>query len=324
MYNDSNDLRNIINNNLSPGKIFIGTLDSVETKILNDYCKSGVLFFAFSSQKNLAKNCIFLLNFFPENELKTIFDNFPVGSKIALLYPENVYGYKINLLVDDIADKSDSIIVNRASYKDDLTNVREAIKLLGKYELRKYELDRQKNLLKLKDDEKSLKRLKKLERFQTTKDFDFTHVLLPDYGIRLLQVAPLLAYYDVDPNVVQFVGTGAWDDPVFFSEPSLQNAIFPGVEIKKRQNLINEYNNIYESKLMRTSTLPYDLIGLLSYMFKEKMSLNEVYNLLNNQDIKFNGIDGGFYFKNNIIERELEILQITDGKAIKLNRNKIN
>ena len=166
--------------------------------------------------------------------------------------------------------------------------------------------------------------LKKLERFQTTKDFDFTHVLLPDYGIRLLQVAPLLAYYDVDPNVVQFVGTGAWDYPVFFSEPSLQNAIFPGVEIKKRQNLINEYNNIYESKLMRTSTLPYDLIGLLSYMFKEKMSLNEVYNLLNNQDIKFNGIDGGFYFKNNIIERELEILQITDGRAIKLNSNKIN
>ena len=36
---------------------------------------------------------------------------------------------------------------------------------------------------------------------------------------------------------------------------------------------VDEYNNIYESKLMRTSTLPYDLIGLLSYMFKEKMSL---------------------------------------------------
>jgi len=318
-YDNKKQLEDLIINNATPGQIFIGPLESNETKLLNNYCDKGTLFFSFASKRDLASDCVYLINFFPKNELEILFSNFPKGSKIAILYPENSYGYRVNELVDKIADQSDSIIINRASYSNDLTNVREAIKELGKYELRKYELNRQKQLLASKTDEKSKKRLKKLEKFQTTEDLDFTHVLLPDYGIRLLQVAPLLPYYDVDPNNIQFVGTGVWDDPVFFTEPSLQNSIFPGVEINKREELITKYSKIYNSKLMRTSTLPYDLIGLISYIFQKNMTLQEAYQLLNNEKTKFDGIDGRFYFRDNIIQRELNILQIYDGKAQKIN-----
>ena len=318
-YDNKKQLEDLIINNAPPGQIFIGPLESNETKLLNNYCDKGTLFFSFASKRDLASDCVYLINFFPKNELEILFSNFPKGSKIAILYPENSYGYRVNELVDKIADQSDSIIINRASYSNDLTNVREAIKELGKYELRKYELNRQKQLLASKTDEKSKKRLKKLEKFQTTEDLDFTHVLLPDYGIRLLQVAPLLPYYDVDPNNIQFVGTGVWDDPVFFTEPSLQNSIFPGVEINKREELITKYSKIYNSKLMRTSTLPYDLIGLISYIFQKNMTLQEAYQLLNNEKTKFDGIDGRFYFRDNIIQRELNILQIYDGKAQKIN-----
>ncbi len=73
----------------------------------------------------------------------------------------------------------------------------------------------------------------------------------------------MLAYYDIDPNIVRFIGTGAWDDEVFFNEPSLQNSIFPGVEYSQRENLMKEYASFYEEDLMRVSTLPYDLVGLL-------------------------------------------------------------
>ena len=57
-------------------------------------------------------------------------------------------------------------------------------------------------------------------------------------------MAPLLAYYDIDPNVVKFVGTGAWDDFIFFNEPSLQGSIFPGIEYYKRKSLIDEYEEV--------------------------------------------------------------------------------
>ena len=78
-------------------------------------------------------------------------------SKVALLYPENDYGYMINSLIDDVVNTSDAILINRSSYKVDLSNVRDAIKELGKYELRKYELDRQKQILSKKQDEISKK-----------------------------------------------------------------------------------------------------------------------------------------------------------------------
>ena len=319
LFEDFTNLEEIIESSIAPGKIFIGPTDSFETKLLSKYCKSGAIFFSFSSEKKLAKDCVFLVNFFPENELEVLFKNFKPGSKIALLYPENSYGYNINLLIDEIADQSDSVIINRASYSEDLTNVREAIKELGKYELRKYELERQKLILASKKDEQSIKRLKRLQNFKTTSDFDFTHILLPDYGVRLLQVAPLLPYYDVDPNIVQFVGTGDWDDPIFFKEPSLQKAIFPGVEIRKRSKLIKEYQEIYEYKLMRTSTLVYDLIGLISYVYEQKMNSKDFYALLNDLNTRFDGVDGRFYFKNNVIRRELNLLKISNGKAVTIN-----
>ncbi len=318
-FDNSEELKQIISETKNIGKIYIGPIESEYTKIAKNYCDAGVVFFSFSSNTTLADDCIYLLNFFPKNELEQLFAYLENDSKVALLYPENEYGYMINSLIDNVANNSNAIIVNRASYKNDLSNVRDAIKELGKYELRKYELSRQKQILSNKNDEKSKQRLKKLQKFKTTKDYDFTHILIADYGINLLQVAPLLTYYDIDPNIVQFMGTGVIDDQNFFFEPSLQGAIFPGIEKKDRSKLIKRYAEIYEENFIRISTLPYDLIGLLNYVFLNEITLYEFLELLNNSNVKFDGVDGGFYFKDNIIERNLKILKIENGNAIKIN-----
>ncbi len=319
VYENKVELNDYLSNNVQPGKIFFGPFSTSDTKGLNKFCDKGALFFSFSSEKSLANDCVFLINFFPQNEIQTLFEYLPENSKVALVYPENAYGYKINEIVDIVSQNSNSVVVNRASYKENLENIRTSIKELGKYELRKFELNRQKKLLALKKDEKSKQRLKKLERFTTTNDYDFTHVLIADYGIRLLQVAPMLAYYDIDPNIVKFIGTGAWDDEIFFNEPSLQNAIFPGVEYNKRETLLKEYNEFYGEDLMRISTLPYDLVGLLTYLINNNYNLKDFYYLVYSKNLVFDGVDGSFYFKENLIERELKILQIQDGKAIKIN-----
>ena len=218
-FNDDKDLKKIIERSKTRGKIFIGPTEINHTKIAKSFCDNGIIFFSFSSDTTLADNCIYLINFFPKNELEQLFSFLDEKSKLALLYPENSYGYYINLIIDDALNLSDAILVNRSSYKNDLTNVRDAIKELGKYELRKYELDRQKRLLSTKNDDQSKERLKRLNKFKTTSDYDFTHILIADYGLNLLQVAPLLPYYDIDPNVVQFLGTGVIDDENFFFEP---------------------------------------------------------------------------------------------------------
>ena len=313
------DLKNIIEANLSPGRIFLGPIQTKFTKILNSYCNNRVIFFSFSSNSSLAKDCIYLLNFFPKNELSQLMRYLNEDAKVALLYPENEYGYLINSFIDNIIFESQAILVNRSSYKDDLSNVRESIKELGKYELRKYELNRQKQILSSKKDEKSKKRLKKLERFKTTSDYDFTHILIADYGLNLLQVAPLLPFYDIDPNIVQFMGTGVIDDKTFFYEPSLQGAIFPGIPETRRIKIVNNYMEIYDEEFLRISTLPYDLIGLINFIYTKEYRLGDVIKLLNNPKKKFDGIDGSFYFKNNMIERDLNILKIDNGNSFVIN-----
>ena len=315
IYENKNELNEFLTNQNLAGKIFIGPLNSSDSELLQSFCSEGAVFFSFSPTTTLAKNCVFLINFFPENELKTIFNFFPNNSKVAFLYPENEYGFGINSIIDNVADQSNSIIVNRASYNKDLTNAPEAIKELGKYELRKYELNRQKQILANKKDKESKRRLIKLEKFQTTKDFDFTHIIIADYGLRLLQVAPLLPYYDIDPNVVRFVGTGAWDDEVFYDEPSLSGSIYPGIVFNKRQQLNDDYQNLYEERLLRISTLPYDLVGLLDYLIINDYTTSNLYETLKKNNIRFSGVDGNFYFLNNRIERDLQVLQIKNGKA---------
>ena len=314
-YENKTQLESFLINQDLAGKIFIGPLNSYDSDILYKFCSKGAFFFSFSSTTDLAKDCVFLINFFPENELKTIFNFFPDNSRVALLYPENEYGFGINSIIDKVADQSSSVLINRASYKTDLTNAPQAIKELGKYELRKYELNRQKKILANKKDEESRSRLIKLEKFQTTKDFDFTHIIIADYGLRLLQVAPLLPYYDIDPNIVRFVGTGAWDDEVFYDEPSLSGSIYPGIEFDKRQVLIEDYKNLYEERLLRISTLPYDIVGLLDYIINNNYSISLLNKTLQNNNLRFAGVDGNFYFLNNRIERDLQVLQIKDGQA---------
>ncbi len=318
-YENLHDLESLLKLTALPGKIFVGTLTSEATQVVKKFCKHKILFFSFSADKNFAGECVYLINFFPEDDLVALFNFLPIDSRIALLYPKNYYGNNINKIIDPIALKSGSIIISRASYKEDLSDAREAIKELGKYELRKFELERQKKILKNKDDEISKNALKKIQNFETIGNVDFTHLILPDYGIRLLEIAPLLPFYDVDPNKVQFIGTGVWDDELFFDEPSLQGAIFSGIEKNKRDQFINDYFDIYQDNPMRTATIPFDLMGIISYIIDSNLSVEETYSLLNDSSIKFDGIDGKFFFKNNSIFRELDILQIFDGRAKKLN-----
>ena len=73
--------------------------------------------------------------------------------------------------------------------------------------------------------------------------------------------------------------------------------------------------NLYYENLLRISTLPYDIVGLLSFIIDNNYNLSSFYDLLNKSNTKFSGIDGSFSFLNNIIERDLEILKIENGKA---------
>ena len=63
----------------------------------------------------------------------------------------------------------------------------------------------------------------------------------------------------------------------------------------------------------------YLIIGLLNFNYSNEYRFDDVLKILNNQNKKFDGIDGNFYFKKNMIERDLNILQIQKGNSFVIN-----
>ena len=77
-----------------------------------------------------------------------------------------------------------------------------------------------------KEDELSKKALERLELYETLGDLPYEALLIADGGDRLLQVAALLPFYDIDPQKIQILGTGQWDVAGIGAEPALLGAWF--------------------------------------------------------------------------------------------------
>ena len=95
-------------------------------------------------------------------------------------------------------------------------------------------------------------------------------------------------------------------------------ATFNSLTSQTQDQLISFINGQISTKHeqpIRTITIPYDLIGILEYIINNKLNLRDVHQLLNNNAASFDGIDGKFSFRKNIISRELNILKILNGKA---------
>ena len=282
-YSDLNEINKYIATNSKFQNIFIGPIESNYISSLENLCSNNNIFFTFVSNLKYAKDCLYLFNFFPEDDLESLFNYFDTNSRIALLYPEKPYGYYINSIIDKIASKNNGEIVRRASYKDDLSNAKEAIK--------------------------------ELKSNQGYGEIDFTHLILAEYGKNLLEISPLLSFYDIDKSNVQLVGTGAWDDEVFFYEPSLQGSIFPGIEINKRINLMKKYKEIYESKPMRIITIMHDILGIIDDLIEKNQNIVSIKNELNSNKYSYNGLDGKVSFVDNRSKRIFDILTISNGYA---------
>ena len=84
---------------------------------------------------------------------------------------------------------------------------------------------------------------------------------------------------------------------------------------EKRTIFLEQYIDAYNSEPIRIATIMYDLIGLLSYIVNNKLTLKTTLELLNEKELFYEGIDGKFSFDSNLIKRELNILKIQNGST---------
>src|SRR5690606_14400061 len=122
---------------------------------------------------------------------------------------------------------------------------------------------------------------------------NYTALFLPEGGPGVKAIAPLLPYYDVDPRVVKFLGTGAWDDVSLTREPPLHAGWYPAPPPASYQQFVARYQRAYGSTPPRIASLGYDAVSLAIALSGLPAGERYTTQTLTNED-GFAGVDGIF------------------------------
>lgn len=142
-------------------------------------------------------------------------------------------------------------------------------------------------------------------------------VLLPEGGAWLKALAPLLAYYDIDPGKVHFLGTGLWDEPGIGGETALDGGWYAAPPPAARADFEKRFRDLYRHPPPRLSTLAYDATALAAVLAHGAGEADFSAAALTNPS-GFSGIDGIFRLRaDGLVQRGLAVLEVRrDGNVV--------
>lgn len=278
--------------------------------------EAGVNVIAFSSDRDVARPGVFIMGLLPGHQVERV-----VGyaverghRRFAALAPESDYGFKVvqelrratEAMVTDLVD-----VVHYPADAASAADVEQVVRVFTNYDARRQRLLAQREQLAGSDDEVSREALRRLEELDTVGDLHFDAVLLPEGGARLLSVAPLLPYYDVDATTVRLLGTAQWESAALVDEPAMFGGWFAAPAPEARARFEQRFEAVYGVPPPRLATLAYDavaLVGALSGLPDGSGYNTEVLTSAGG----FRGVDGLFRFvPDGTNERGLAVLEVT-------------
>ena len=144
----------------------------------------------------------------------------------------------------------------------------------------------------------------------------FDTVLIAGDTSFILQVAPILSYYDLGPDRALFIGIDRWNIPKMLNEPSLQNAILT----LPTRPADEKFNKVWDSEFKIDSNdlarISFDATALViaTANINSDASLSE--RLVGQPG--FIGFSGQFKMsRTGLTERIFEIMKISDNLLIK-------
>lgn len=132
-------------------------------------------------------------------------------------------------------------------------------------------------------------------------------VMIPERGVKLLSVAPLLPYNGVDMRQVMLMGTSLWDDPSIWREPTLEGGVYAAPDPENLAGFKQTYDRIYGRNPSGLAAVAYDAAALAVRLGAED---NIRYNGVTDPD-GFMGVNGLFRFRiDGTSQRGLAVMQI--------------
>ncbi|MGF1595288.1 MAG: penicillin-binding protein activator [Kiloniellaceae bacterium] len=297
--------------------LILGPLFSTSAEAAKPVVDSaGVPMITFSNNNAIAGPSTFVMGVTPRIQVDRVID-YAVSQglrRFAVLAPENAYG---SIVVESLREAvfRNGVELSRAVFFDpQSTDVSAEVQLLADYNRRRGAAESQRRDLAGRSDEAAQRALQRLQGVETMGTLPFDAILLPSSGQQLLSVAPLLAYYDVDPSEVRFLGTSLWEDPNLLSEPTLQGGWFPAPPPGLWSSFQQRYRESFGDTPPRVASLAYDAVALAAVLEQRGAAQGAFLPYTPEaiaQSLGFAGIDGIFRFlPDGRVQRGLAVLEL--------------
>lgn len=294
-------------------RLVIGPLFGTEVPaVATAAASAGINVVTLSNDRSVARPGVYVLGLSPQGQIERIvtYARSRGLQRFAALLPGNAYGGAAEEALRRATAGADAQVSQIERYDPAAADVTPVVRRFASYEARRNALLAQRRELESRDDEISRQALRRLEGLDTYGEIGFDSVLIPDFGDRLLSLAPLLPYYDVDPARIRFLGSAFWEDPRITREPALIGAWFPAPPPEARADFERRFRQIYGRAPPRIATLAYDAVALAAILARSDGGADFSAAAIANPN-GFAGSDGIFRFRpDGTAERGLAVLEV--------------
>ena len=298
-------IKEIINNGV---KIIIGPVASSSFAELGKY--NDTIFISLSNKEPKISNNVINIGISLESQLEAIEQLLikEKKTKTLILYPKNEYEKFVEKKLKSLKLRNYKVF----KYNADPRILTGEIEKLTKYDQRKKNLAIRKEKLEKKEDEKSKRELKDLDRLYTLGSVDFDSIIIIDFGNSLKSVLASLVFSDVDDESVSYITVNQWFDESIFRGNSVKNLYFPSVDMKQFKKYNKNYYKNFLLKPDEITILSYDALGLIYYVWNKNNGINTINDFFIKKQIK--GKIGMFEFKNNEVSQVLKMYKTENNK----------
>lgn len=274
---------------------------------------AGINMIAFSNDRTVAGGGVYIMGFVPKDQIERMVDFAVAGGhrRFAALLPADAYGEAV---LDDLrravgARGAELVAVEFTDATGEALSAQ--VRRFAHYDSRRAALKARLAELEARDDLLAKRLWESLSERETLGPPPFDAVLLPQGDASLRELAPLLAYYDVDPAQVRLLGTSQWASAELGAEPSLVGAWYPAPPPAARARFEARFADVYGHSPPRLASLAYDATALAALLARAAGADPDYGPATLGSPDGFAGTDGIFRFgADGVAERGLAVIEI--------------
>ena len=295
-------------------QLLLGPVFSASAKAVAPQARAaGINMVPFTTDPSVAAPGVFVIGFLAHEQVRRIisFSRAQGIERFAVLAPATPYGEAVVDAMSQLVPATGAALTRVAYYDPSGENLNDVVRSLADYDSRHNALLVQRAELESRSDAVSRVALRRLERLDTIGEVPYDAILIPAKGGRLIEVAALLPFYDIDPGRVQLLGTMVWHTPGLGKEPALVGGWYPAPSPQGNASFYSRYRKLYDATPPAIATHGYDAIALAAVLGRTPS--NEPFSSDSLASPSgFSGVDGVFrLLPTGLSERGLAVLEIT-------------